>query len=356
MRERHKTRVVRIGDVTIGGDHPIRIQSMCNTKTEDVEATVAQIRALTAAGCEIVRVAVPTVAAAEAVGEIRRQIKIPLVADIHFDYRLALAAMEHGADKIRINPGNIGEDWKLREVVNAAKARNIPIRVGVNSGSLEKEILKKYGGVTAEGIVESALEKVRRIEELGYENLVISIKSSDVLMCIRAHELLADKTDYPLHIGITEAGTLLRGTVKSAVGLGVILYEGIGDTIRVSLTGDPLEEIKAAREILKSLGLRKGGVEVVSCPTCGRTEIDLIGLANRVESLVERYSDLDVRVAVMGCVVNGPGEAREADFGVAGGKGAGVLIRKGEVIRTMPEAELLPALEAELQRIRAERR
>ena len=356
MRERHKTRVVRIGDVAIGGENPIRIQSMCNTKTEDVEATVAQIRALTAAGCEIVRVAVPTVAAAEAIGDIRRQIKIPLVADIHFDYRLALAAMEHGADKIRINPGNIGEDWKLREVVNAAKERNIPIRVGVNSGSLEKDLLQKYGGVTAEGIVESALEKVRRIEELGYENLVISIKSSDVLMCIRAHELLADETDYPLHIGITEAGTLLRGTVKSAVGLGIILYEGIGDTIRVSLTGDPLEEIKAAREILKSLGLRKGGVEVVSCPTCGRTEIDLIGLANRVESLVERYSDLDVRVAVMGCVVNGPGEAREADFGVAGGKGAGVLIRKGEVIRTMPEAELLPALEDELQRIRAERR
>mgnify|MGYP002744641678 FL=1 len=355
MRERHKTRVVRIGDVAIGGENPIRIQSMCNTKTEDVEATVAQIRALTAAGCEIVRVAVPTVAAAEAIGDIRRQIKIPLVADIHFDYRLALAAMENGADKIRINPGNIGEDWKLREVVNAAKERNIPIRVGVNSGSLEKEILKKYGGVTAEGIVESALEKVGRIEELDYENLVISIKSSDVLMCIRAHELLADKTDYPLHIGITEAGTLLRGTVKSAVGLGVILYEGIGDTIRVSLTGDPLEEIKAAREILKSLGLRKGGVEVVSCPTCGRTEIDLIGLANQVEGLVERYSDLDVRVAVMGCVVNGPGEAREADFGVAGGKGAGVLIRKGEVIRTMPESELLPALEAELQRVRAER-
>ena len=355
MRERHKTRTVRIGDVAIGGENPIRIQSMCNTKTENVEATVTQIRALAAAGCEIIRVAVPNEAAALALKDIRRQIKLPLVADIHFDYRLALAAMENGADKIRINPGNIGEDWKLREVVNAAKERNIPIRVGVNSGSLEKEILKKYGGVTAEGIVESALEKVGRIEELGYENLVISIKSSDVLMCIRAHELLADKTDYPLHIGITEAGTLLRGTVKSAVGLGLILYEGIGDTIRVSLTGDPLEEIKAAREILKSLGLRKGGVEVVSCPTCGRTEIDLIGLANQVEGLVERYSDLDVRVAVMGCVVNGPGEAREADFGVAGGKGAGVLIRKGEVIRTMPEGELLPALEAELQRVRAER-
>lgn len=355
MRERHKTRTVRIGDVAIGGDNPIRIQSMCNTKTENIEATVAQIRALAAAGCEIIRVAVPNEAAALALKDIRRQIKLPLVADIHFDYRLALAAMENGADKIRINPGNIGEDWKLREVVNAAKERNIPIRVGVNSGSLEKEILKKYGGVTAEGIVESALEKVGRIEELDYENLVISIKSSDVLMCIKAHELLADKTDYPLHIGITEAGTLLRGTVKSAVGLGVILYEGIGDTIRVSLTGDPLEEIKAAREILKSLGLRKGGVEVVSCPTCGRTEIDLIGLANQVEGLVERYSDLDVRVAVMGCVVNGPGEAREADFGVAGGKGAGVLIRKGEVIRTMPESELLPALEAELQRVRAER-
>ena len=355
MRERHKTRTVRIGDVAIGGDNPIRIQSMCNTKTENVEATVAQIRALAAAGCEIIRVAVPNEAAALALKDIRRQIKLPLVADIHFDYRLALAAMENGADKIRINPGNIGEDWKLREVVNAAKERNIPIRVGVNSGSLEKEILKKYGGVTAEGIVESALEKVGRIEELDYENLVISIKSSDVLMCIKAHELLADKTDYPLHIGITEAGTLLRGTVKSAVGLGVMLYEGIGDTIRVSLTGDPLEAIKAAREILKSLGLRKGGVEVVSCPTCGRTEIDLIGLANQVEGLVERYSDLDVRVAVMGCVVNGPGEAREADFGVAGGKGAGVLIRKGEVIRTMPESELLPALEAELQRVRAER-
>ncbi len=355
MRERHKTRTVRIGDVAIGGDNPIRIQSMCNTKTENVEATVAQIRALAAAGCEIIRVAVPNEAAALALKDIRRQIKLPLVADIHFDYRLALAAMENGADKIRINPGNIGEDWKLREVVNAAKERNIPIRVGVNSGSLEKEILKKYGGVTAEGIVESALEKVGRIEELDYENLVISIKSSDVLMCIKAHELLAAKTDYPLHIGITEAGTLLRGTVKSAVGLGVILYEGIGDTIRVSLTGDPLEEIKAAREILKSLGLRKGGVEVVSCPTCGRTEIDLIGLANQVEGLVERYSDLDVRVAVMGCVVNGPGEAREADSGVAGGKGAGVLIRKGEVIRTMPESELLPALEAELQRVRAER-
>lgn len=355
MRERHKTRTVRIGDVAIGGDNPIRIQSMCNTKTENVEATVAQIRALAAAGCEIIRVAVPNEAAALALKDIRRQIKLPLVADIHFDYRLALAAMENGADKIRINPGNIGEDWKLREVVNAAKERNIPIRVGVNSGSLEKEILKKYGGVTAEGIVESALEKVGRIEELDYENLVISIKSSDVLMCIKAHELLAAKTDYPLHIGITEAGTLLRGTVKSAVGLGVILYEGIGDTIRVSLTGDPLEEIKAAREILKSLGLRKGGVEVVSCPTCGRTEIDLIGLANQVEGLVERYSDLDVRVAVMGCVVNGPGEAREADFGVAGGKGAGILIRKGEVIRTMPESELLPALEAELQRVRAER-
>lgn len=356
MRECHVTRVVRIGDVAIGGDNPVRIQSMCNTKTEDVAATVAQIRALTAAGCEIVRVAVPTEAAAEAIADIRRQIKIPLVADIHFDYRLALRAMESGADKIRINPGNIGEDWKLRAVVKAAKERNIPIRVGVNSGSLEKDLLKKYGGVTAEGIVESALEKVHRIEELGYENLVISIKSSDVLMCIRAHEILAEQTDYPLHIGITEAGTLFRGTIKSAVGLGVILYEGIGDTIRVSLTGDPLEEIKAAREILKSLGLRKGGVEVVSCPTCGRTEIDLIGLANQVEALVERYSDLDVRVAVMGCVVNGPGEAREADFGVAGGKGAGVLIRHGEVIRTMPEAELLPALEEELQRVRAERR
>jgi len=346
---------VNIGGVRIGGNEPVRIQSMCNTKTEDVKATVAQIHALEDAGCEIIRCAVPTMEAAKAFREIRKEIRIPLVADIHFDYRLAIAAMENGADKIRINPGNIGSEERIRAVVDCAKERNIPIRVGVNSGSLEKELVEKYHGVTAEGIVESALDKARIIEDMGYGNLVISIKSSDVMMCVRAHELIAGKTDHPLHVGITEAGTVKRGTIKSSVGLGIILHEGIGDTIRVSLTGDPVEEVFAAKEILRTLGLRKGGVEVVSCPTCGRTEIDLIGLADRVETLAAAYDDLDVRVAVMGCVVNGPGEAKEADFGIAGGKGAGILIRKGEVVRTMPEEELLPALKAELDRVRAER-
>ena len=352
---RNHTHTVNIGGVMIGGDEPVRIQSMCNTKTEDVKATVAQIHALEDAGCEIIRCAVPTMEAAKAFREIRKEIRIPLVADIHFDYKLAIAAMENGADKIRINPGNIGSEDRIRAVVDCAKERNIPIRVGVNSGSLEKELVEKYHGVTAEGIVESALDKVRIIEDMGYGNLVISIKSSDVMMCVRAHELIAGRTDHPLHVGITEAGTLKRGTIKSSVGLGIILNEGIGDTIRVSLTGDPVEEVFAAKEILKTLGLRKGGVEVVSCPTCGRTEIDLIGLADRVETLAAAYDDLDVRVAVMGCVVNGPGEAKEADFGIAGGKGAGILIRKGEVVRTMPEEELLPALKAELDRVRAER-
>lgn len=352
---RNHTHTVNIGGVMIGGDEPIRIQSMCNTKTEDVKATVAQIHALEDAGCEIIRCAVPTMEAAKAFREIRKEIRIPLVADIHFDYKLAIAAMENGADKIRINPGNIGSEDRIRAVVDCAKERNIPIRVGVNSGSLEKELVEKYHGVTAEGIVESALDKARIIEDMGYGNLVISIKSSDVMMCVRAHELIAGRTDHPLHVGITEAGTLKRGTIKSSVGLGIILNEGIGDTIRVSLTGDPVEEVFAAKEILKTLGLRKGGVEVVSCPTCGRTEIDLIGLADRVETLAAAYDDLDVRVAVMGCVVNGPGEAKEADFGIAGGKGAGILIRKGEVVRTMPEEELLPALKAELDRVRAER-
>ena len=352
---RNHTHEVNIGGVRIGGNEPVRIQSMCNTKTEDVKATVAQIHALEDAGCEIIRCAVPTMEAAKAFREIRKEIRIPLVADIHFDYRLAIAAMENGADKIRINPGNIGSAERIRAVVDCAKERNIPIRVGVNSGSLEKELVEKYHGVTAEGIVESALDKARIIEDMGYGNLVISIKSSDVMMCVRAHELIAGKTDHPLHVGITEAGTVKRGTIKSSVGLGIILHEGIGDTIRVSLTGDPVEEVFAAKEILRTLGLRKGGVEVVSCPTCGRTEIDLIGLADRVETLAAAYDDLDVRVAVMGCVVNGPGEAKEADFGIAGGKGAGILIRKGEVVRTMPEEELLPALKAELDRVRAER-
>ena len=345
---REHTKVIKIGDRVIGGGNPILIQSMTNTKTENVQATVAQIQALTAAGCDIIRCAVPTMEAAEALTEIKKQITIPLVADIHFDYKLALAAIKHGADKIRINPGNIGSRERVQAVVDAAKERSIPIRVGVNSGSLEKELVEKYHGVTAEGIVESALDKVHLIEDMGYDNLVISIKSSDVMMCARAHELIAAKTDYPLHVGITESGTLYSGNIKSAVGLGIILYQGIGDTIRVSLTGDPLEEIRSAKRILKTLGLRKGGIEVVSCPTCGRTQIDLIGLANQVERMVEDILLDDIKVAVMGCVVNGPGEAKEADIGIAGGKGTGMLIKKGEIVQRMPESELLGALREEL--------
>ncbi len=345
---REHTKVIKIGDRVIGGGHPILIQSMTNTRTEDVEATVAQIQALTAAGCDIIRCAVPTMEAAEALTEIKKKIQIPLVADIHFDYKLALAAIEHGADKIRINPGNIGSKERVQAVVDAAKEREIPIRVGVNSGSLEKELVEKYHGVTAEGIVESALDKVHLIEDMGYDNLVISIKSSDVMMCAKAHELIAAKTDYPLHVGITESGTLYSGNIKSAVGLGIILYQGIGDTIRVSLTGDPLEEVRSAKRILKTLDLRKGGIEVVSCPTCGRTQIDLIGLANQVERMVEDIPLDDIKVAVMGCVVNGPGEAKEADIGVAGGKGTGMLIKHGEIVRRMPEEELLGALREEL--------
>ena len=343
-----KTTEVKIGNRVIGGDNPILIQSMTNTKTQDVEATVAQIKALEAAGCDIIRCAVPDMDAAKALGKIKEQISIPLVADIHFDYRLAIAAIENGADKIRINPGNIGSEDRIKAVVDAAKARQIPIRVGVNSGSLEKNLVEKYGGVTAEGLVESALDKVAIIEKLGYDNLVISIKSSDVMMCVKAHEIIADKTTHPLHVGITEAGTVKAGNIKSACGLSLILSQGIGDTIRVSLTGDPIEEIKSAKLILRTLGLRKGGIEVVSCPTCGRTQIDLIGLANKVENLVEEFSDLNIKVAVMGCVVNGPGEAKEADLGVAGGIGEGLLIKHGEVVRKMPEGELLNALRQEL--------
>ena len=310
---RDHTKVIKIGNRVIGGGNPILIQSMTNTKTEDVEATVAQILSLEKAGCDIIRCAVPTMEAAKALSRIKKQIHIPLVADIHFDYRLAIAAMENGAD----------------------------------SGSLEKELVEKYHGVTAEGLVESALDKVRIIEEMGYDNLVISIKSSDVLMCAKAHELIAKQTQYPLHVGITEAGTLYSGNIKSAIGLGIILYQGIGDTIRVSLTGAPLEEVKSAKRILKTLGLRKGGVEVVSCPTCGRTKIDLIGLANQVETMVQDIP-LDIKVAVMGCVVNGPGEAKEADLGIAGGDGVGLLIKHGEVVKKVPETELLDTLRQEL--------
>lgn len=345
--ERKKTKTVHIGNRVIGGGNPVLIQSMTNTRTEDVSATVAQIQQLTAAGCDIIRCAVPTMEAAEAFSEIKKQITIPLVADIHFDYRLAIAAMEHGADKIRINPGNIGAPERVKAVVDVAKERQIPIRVGVNSGSLERHLVEKYHGVTAEGIVESALDKVHQIEDLGYDNLVISIKSSDVLMCVRAHELIAEQTDYPIHVGITESGTLHSGTIKSSIGLGLILHQGIGDTIRVSLTGDPLEEIKTAKQILKTLGLRKGGIEVVSCPTCGRTQIDLIGLANKVEHMVADIP-LDLKVAVMGCVVNGPGEAKEADIGIAGGIGEGLLIKHGEVVKKLPEDQLLEALRQEL--------
>lgn len=348
-----KTKVIQIGDRVIGGGNPILIQSMCNTKTEDVTATVAQILKLEQAGCDIIRVAVPTLEAAAALKEIKKQIHIPLVADIHFDYRLAIAAMENGADKIRINPGNIGNKERVKAVVDRAKELHIPIRVGVNSGSLEKGLIEKYGGVTAEGLVESALEKTALIEQMGYDNLVISIKSSDVMMCVKAHELIHSQTSYPLHVGITEAGTLTSGNIKSAVGLGLILHQGIGDTIRVSLTGDPVEEIKSAKLILRTLGLRKGGIEVVSCPTCGRTRIDLIGLANQVENMVTEFDQLNVKVAVMGCVVNGPGEAKEADLGIAGGIGEGLLIKKGEIVKKLPEAELLPALRAELKALAA---
>ena len=347
---RRSSKEVKIGNVWIGGSHPIAIQSMTNTKTEDVEATVKQILALEAAGCEIIRCAAPTMEAAQAFKEIKKQIHIPLVADIHFDYRLAIAAMESGADKVRINPGNIGSAEKIKAVVDVARERNIPLRVGVNSGSLEKHLIEKYGGVTAEGLVESALHQAELIEDMGYDNLVISIKSSDVLMCVKAHELIADKTNYPLHVGITESGTVTSGNIKSSIGLSLILGQGIGDTVRVSLTADPVEEIASAKQILKTLGLRKGGIEVVSCPTCGRTRIDLIGLAKQVEELVKQYP-LDIKVAVMGCVVNGPGEAREADLGVAGGIGEGLIIKKGEILRKVKEEELLSELKSELDKL-----
>lgn len=351
---RKKTKEVAIGKVKIGGEHPIAIQSMTNTRTEDIRSTVDQIKRLTAAGCDIIRCAVPTGEAAAAIAEIKKEIAIPLVADIHFDYRLAIASIEHGADKIRINPGNIGSEDRIRSVISAAKERQIPIRVGVNSGSLEKELVEKYHGVTAEGLVESALDKVRLIEDMGYDKLVISIKSSDVMMCVKAHELIAEKTDHPLHVGITEAGTINAGNIKSAVGLSLILSQGIGDTIRVSLTGDPVEEIRSAKLILRSLGLRPGGIEVVSCPTCGRTSIDLIGLANQVTELVEDLEQRvsgSLKVAVMGCVVNGPGEAKEADIGIAGGKGEGLIIRHGEVLRKVPEESLLAELRSEIEKL-----
>ena len=346
--ERRQSRAVFAGGVQIGGDAPVSVQSMLNVPAHDVEGNVAQAKSLYEAGCEIIRAAVPDLKSVQLIPALKKAVPVPVVADIHFDYRLAIAAMEHGADKIRINPGNIGSRERVKAVVDVAKERRIPIRVGVNSGSLEKGLVEKYHGVTAEGIVESAMDKVKLIEDMGYDNLVISIKSSDVMMCVKAHELIAKQTDHPLHVGITEAGTLISGNIKSAIGLGLILNQGIGDTIRVSLTGDPLEEIKSAKLILRTLGLRKGGVEVVSCPTCGRTRIDLIGLANQVETMVSEFP-LDIKVAVMGCVVNGPGEAKEADIGIAGGVGEGLIIKHGEIYKKVPEAELLPALRYELE-------
>jgi (E)-4-hydroxy-3-methylbut-2-enyl-diphosphate synthase len=347
---RNNTREVLIGNVRIGSGNPIAIQSMTNTKTEDADATVKQIIALEDAGCDIIRCAVPTMEAAEAISRIKPRIHIPLVADIHFDYRLAIAAIEHGADKVRINPGNIGDTDKVRAVVNKAKEYHIPIRVGVNSGSLQKSILERDGHVSAEGLVESALMEVKALEALDFDNIVISIKASDVMMCVRAHELIAGRTPYPLHVGITESGTAVSGNIKSGIGLGIILNEGIGDTIRVSLTDDPIEEVRSAKIILKTLGLKHGGVEVVSCPTCGRTKIDLIPLVHKVEKMVSGYN-LDIKVAVMGCVVNGPGEAREADLGIAGGDREGLIIKKGEILRKVPQDRLLDELKLEIDRL-----
>ena len=348
--KRKITRSVKVGNLLIGGGNNVVIQSMCNTDTRNVKETVAQIKRLEEAGCEMVRVAVPDMEAAKAIGEIKKEISIPLVADIHFDYRLALEAMEQGIDKVRINPGNIGSEEKIRAVVEKAKEKHIPIRIGVNSGSLEKDLLEKYGYVTPEALVESALKHVRILERYDFHDIVISIKASSVPFSIAAYSLLSQKVDYPLHVGITEAGTVWGGTVKSAVGIGSILAMGIGDTIRVSLTGDPVEEIKAAKEILKSLELRKFGVEFVSCPTCGRTQIDLVSIASQVEEKCRKINK-NIKVAVMGCVVNGPGEAREADIGIAGGKGEGLIFKKGEIIKKVPENELIDALMEEIEKL-----
>lgn len=348
MSFRDNTKEVHIGDKVIGNGNPILIQSMTNTRTEDVKATIEQIHRLEAAGCEIIRSTVPSLEAAKAIAEIKKEISIPIVADIHFDYKMAVAAIENGADKVRINPGNIGSDDKVLEVIKAARERNIPIRIGVNSGSMEKDLIEKYNGVTADGLVESALRNVRRVEDMGYDNLVVSLKSTNVLMCVEAHKKIADKMPYPLHVGITESGTVFSGNIKSGIGLGMILGEGIGDTIRVSLTDDPVEEIRAAKIVLRTLGLRQGGIEVISCPTCGRTKINIIELAKKAEAIAERYP-LDIKLAVMGCAVNGPGEAREADLGIAGGTGEGLIFKHGEILKKVPEDKLFSALEEELR-------
>ena len=342
------TRKIKIGSIYIGGDAPISVQSMTNTDTRDVTNTVNQIKALQIAGCDIIRCAVPDMEACNALKGIIKQINIPLVADIHFDYKLALGAIENGVAALRINPGNIGSDIKVKEVAQRSKDKGIPIRIGVNSGSLEKDLLEKYGKVTSEGLVESAMRHVNLLEKNNFEDIVISIKSSNVLQMIDSYRLISQNTNYPLHIGVTEAGTIWRGTIKSSVGIGTLLCEGIGDTIRVSLTGDPIEEIKVGREILKSIGLIKEGIEFVSCPTCGRTKIDLIKIANQVEKLLENSNKL-IKVAVMGCVVNGPGEAREADIGIAGGNGEGLIFKKGTIIKKVKEENLVEELMKEIE-------
>ncbi|MBD7910449.1 MULTISPECIES: flavodoxin-dependent (E)-4-hydroxy-3-methylbut-2-enyl-diphosphate synthase [Clostridium] len=341
------TRLVKVGDVSIGGNSEITIQSMTNTDTRNVEETLKQIRTLYNAGCQIIRCAIPDMEAADALKYIIKESPIPVVADIHFDYRLALKSIENGVSALRINPGNIGNKDRVRLVAEKAKEKKIPIRIGVNSGSLEKDILERDGKPTANGLVESALRHVKILEDLKFYDIVISIKSSDVKMMIEAYRLISEKCDYPLHLGVTESGTKDKGAIKSSVGIGTLLAEGIGDTIRVSLTSDPVEEIKVAREILRALGLRKGGLEFVSCPTCGRTQIDLIGIANAVEEKLESINK-DIKVAVMGCVVNGPGEAREADIGIAGGKGEGIIFKKGQVIKKVKEEELISELMKEI--------
>jgi (E)-4-hydroxy-3-methylbut-2-enyl-diphosphate synthase len=352
--ERRKTKQIHLGRVKVGGDAPITVQSMTKTDTRDVDATVDQIWALEAAGCDIVRVAVPVREAADQLGKIKKQIRIPLVADIHFNYKLALIALEQGVDGLRLNPGNIGARWCIEEVVQLAAERKIPIRIGVNAGSLEKDLLEKYGGPTAEGMVESGLRHIRILEELNYPEIKISLKASDPLMMIQAYRTLADKVNYPFHLGVTEAGTPTVGTIKSAVGLGTLLAEGIGDTIRVSLAADPVEEVRVGSEILRSLGLKKNGMIFVACPSCGRADVDLVGLAKAVEERMTPYRDVNIHVAVMGCEVNGPGEARAADLGVAGGKGIGLIFRKGKVIRKVPEAQIVDALMDEVQKLAAE--
>jgi (E)-4-hydroxy-3-methylbut-2-enyl-diphosphate synthase len=353
--QRRQTRQIQLGKVAVGGGSPITVQSMTKTDTRDARATIQQIWDLEAAGCEIVRCAVPVREAAEQLGAIKRKIRIPLVADIHFNYKLALMAVEQGVDGLRLNPGNIGARKYVEEVVKAASERKIPIRIGVNAGSLEKDLLQKYNGPTAEGMVESGLRHIRILEDAGYNEIKISLKASDPLMMIEAYRMLADKVDYPFHLGVTEAGTPTVGTIKSAVGLGTLLAEGIGDTIRVSLAADPVEEVRVGIEILKALKLRKEGLTFVACPSCGRADVDLVGLAKTVEARMLPYSNLNIHVAVMGCEVNGPGEARAADLGVAGGKGIGLIFKRGEVIRKVPEAEIVDALMQEVEKLAAEK-